>query len=422
MQLQKLSLTNFRAFKQAEFKFKPGMNLIVGINGAGKSSALDAIRILSSQALRRIGMSQAKSMSFSLDDIKIGTESLTAQIDFEVSRPLEEHGEPPQEFTYVNRKSSLTFKPTKSQGEVREQTYKVFDLSVLTPDDNEIISKVKDEAFVVYYSTRRSLATRAKPKSQYDLLTHRELRITDLANWLLVRQVLGSGSYDTKLNSELKSPELAFVEHNVMKFLDGCTGLSVVSEPTPTILLNKNHTVLDISQLSDGERGILAIVMELSQLTYEFRDDMYDKYVPAPFPIVLIDELDLHLHPRWQRDIVQKLTDTFPTCQFIATTHSPQIVGEVPPEKIIILDEGKPPYRPDQSLGMDSNWILRHLMGTDDRKSEVLEIISRIAKLIEDEKYDKALTLIESSQQKYGPSAEVIKLQARIDRIRMIGE
>ena len=138
--------------------------------------------------------------------------------------------------------------------------------------------------------------------------------------------------------------------------------------------------------------------------------------------IILIDELDLHLHPRWQRTVVENLTKTFPNCQFIATTHSPQIIGEVSSDNIILLERGKPPYRPDQSLGMDSNWILRHLMGASERDSETEQELSRIAGSIEDEQYDKATAAIETLRTALGEFPELVRLQTRIDRIRLLGE
>ena len=75
--------------------------------------------------------------------------------------------------------------------------------------------------------------------------------------------------------------------------------------------------------------------------------------------IVLIDELDLHLHPKWQRRIIGDLRRTFPKIQFIATTHSPQLIGQVKPDEILLLDaeETEETRHPGQSYGMDSNWI-----------------------------------------------------------------
>ena len=76
---------------------------------------------------------------------------------------------------------------------------------------------------------------------------------------------------------------------------------------------------------------------------------------------MLIDEIDLHLHPKWQRQIVDKLTKTFPRCQFIATTHSPQVIGEVGHNRIQIIANGEV-YSPTHSFGVDSSRVLEEIM------------------------------------------------------------
>ena len=178
---------------------------------------------------------------------------------------------------------------------------------------------------------------------------------------------------------------------------------------------------LDVRQLSDGERGLLALVFDLAR-RLSLANPKLDDPLRDGKAVVLIDELDLHLHPGWQRAVIEKLTTTFPNCQFIATTHSPQLIGEVSPDNIILLERGQPPYRPDQSLGMDSNWILRHLMDTNERDSKTEQELSRIAGSIEDEQYDKATAAIETLRTALGEFPELIRLQTRIDRIRLLGE
>src|SRR6058998_1031479 len=76
--------------------------------------------------------------------------------------------------------------------------------------------------------------------------------------------------------------------------------------------------------------------------------------------VVLIDEIDLHLHPKWQRQIVHNLTAAFPRCQFIATTHSPQVIGEVEHERVQIIADGLV-YSPTHSYGVDSSRVLEEV-------------------------------------------------------------
>ena len=92
--------------------------------------------------------------------------------------------------------------------------------------------------------------------------------------------------------------------------------------------------------------------------------------------VVLIDEIDLHLHPKWQRQIVHNLRAAFPRCQFIATTHSPQVIGEVEHERIQIIADGQV-YSPTHSYGVDSSRVLEEVMDSDPRTKEVGDLLSR---------------------------------------------
>ena len=97
-----------------------------------------------------------------------------------------------------------------------------------------------------------------------------------------------------------------------------------------------DSTTIPVRQLSDGERGILAFVLDLTRRFAQANPNFTDPASEAE-AIVLIDEIDLHLHPKWQRQIIHNLTTTFPCCQFIATTHSPQVVASVEPDQVHLL-------------------------------------------------------------------------------------
>jgi predicted ATP-binding protein involved in virulence len=90
--------------------------------------------------------------------------------------------------------------------------------------------------------------------------------------------------------------------------------------------------------------------------------------------VILIDEIELHLHPYWQRRVIPALTRTFPNCQFIVTTHSPQVISHVKPEGIYVLEKtetGIMAYHPEASFGRDSNRILEELMYVTERPQEI---------------------------------------------------
>lgn len=127
-----------------------------------------------------------------------------------------------------------------------------------------------------------------------------------------------------------------------------------------------------VNQLSDGEKCLLAMVGDLARRLAIANPGLSDQLQGKG--VVLIDEIELHLHPKWQREIIPALTRTFPNCQFIVTTHSPQVVSHVKPQRIYILekiDNGIVAKRPSSSFGRDSNSILEDLMDVPERPQHI---------------------------------------------------
>jgi len=431
MQINRLTLTNFRAFEQAEFEFQPGMNLLVGINGMGKSTVLDAIRILLSQLLPIVGVSKSKRLDFDVKDITVECDWLYTSLVCNIAGVRLEY----ESRRWREKKIKHSSEPIENDDgnlpelkRLREILDKHLPQELKGMKQKDILKYLKaseQQPLALYFSTRRSLANMATPSKQSsagnqaaafaDALTYRELRLREFAEWLLVQEAL------VKEGVKLAEQHLSVLNNAVTNFIDTCTGLEPIREPTTTLLLNKGGMKLDVRWLSDGERGILALILDLarrlSQANPELENPLQDGKA-----VVLIDELDLHLHPRWQRNIVKKLTTTFPNCQFIATTHSPQIIGEVESESILIIERGEQPFRPDQSLGMDSNWVLRYLMDASDRDRETEKNLEEISQLIKNEKYDEATDKIDQLRERVGEFTELVRLQTRIDRIRLLGE
>ncbi|EPL0838056.1 AAA family ATPase, partial [Klebsiella aerogenes] len=159
----------------------------------------------------------------------------------------------------------------------------------------------------------------------------------------------------------------------ILKFLPEFESINLVySETDFKLVLTKNGIELDAQQLSQGEKTILTLVGDLAR-----RLSLLNPELQNPFEgkgIVLIDEIDLHLHPMWQQKIIERLLTTFPNVQFILSTHSPQVLSTVPARSIRILEEVqdelgntsikaiKPRY---QTKGLINSDALLYGMGTD---------------------------------------------------------
>ena len=161
-------------------------------------------------------------------------------------------------------------------------------------------------------------------------------------------------------------------------------------------------TPLRFDQLCQGYASVLALVMDLAQrlaianphfdaaTEHDHREGMDEIIDPLSAPaIVLIDEVDLHLHPSWQQRVLGDLTRAFPGTQFIVTTHSPQVVSTVPTECIRILKDGKVYAAPAGTDGAEAHRMLKSVFGVEPRPdTEMSRALTCYMTLVHDKKWD----------------------------------
>ena len=416
MIIKRLRLVQLRVFEQTELEFGPGMNLLVGVNGVGKTTVLDVLRICLSKILPKATVSRSRPLPFTDDDIRTDSPFLTVQFAFEFA------GVNYDFLTHKQRQANVPL----TASNIREQTLATPDKETCTPDLSKLGRTAKDSAtqpLGLFFSTRRSLVSDARGSDTKaaggqagafaDALASRELRLTDLASWLHAQETLAGESSRAK-------DHIAALRRAAAVFLPECRNLQAQISPKPRLIVDKNGVSLDVRQLSDGERGSLALVLDLARRLSQANPGLADPVTQGQ-AVVLIDELDLHLHPQWQRTIVERLTNTFPRCQFIATTHSPQIVGEVAPEKIRLLG-AELVETPAQSFGMDTNWVLRVLMGTGEQNLGIQRRLDAIFKLIAQQKLDEAEGNVRQLRQEIGNSEALQRAASTIERIRILGQ
>ena len=150
----------------------------------------------------------------------------------------------------------------------------------------------------------------------------------------------------------------------------------------PVVRFESGHAA-PWSELSDGYHVFIALVADVARravMLNEFDGPEAPKHVEG---VVLIDELDLHLHPRWQRTALPSLRDAFPRLQFIITTHSPQVLSSVENRQVRRLIDGKLQEHPVFVEGRDTNAILREHMRTDDRDERGAAELNRLHRAID---------------------------------------
>jgi predicted ATP-binding protein involved in virulence len=170
------------------------------------------------------------------------------------------------------------------------------------------------------------------------------------------------------------------------------------------------------SILSDGQKAILTIVGDIARRAALLNPHLDNPAAETP-GVVVIDEIDLHLHPRWQRRIMEDLRRVFPKIQFIATTHSPIIISAAKDAKVILLEEGGSREVP-QAYGMDVNWVVEAIQGAEPQAGEVAAMVRQAEDLIEEGKLDEARALVPKLERlQNGPSPDSVRITAEIDNL-----
>jgi predicted ATP-binding protein involved in virulence len=178
--------------------------------------------------------------------------------------------------------------------------------------------------------------------------------------------------------------------------------------------LLKGAEELNVDQLSSGEKSLLALVGDLSRRLGSANPGLANPNEGKA--VVLIDEIELHLHPGWQRVVVDRLTTTFPNCQFILTTHSPQVLSSVPASSVVALKDFARYPLPAGTDGRDSNSLLTEVMGVSERPQWAADELHRVAKLMDEGNFTASREALHALAARMGEhDAELVRLRTLVD-------
>ncbi len=367
MQIDTLNIENFQLFAQREFTFHPRFNLLVGVNGSGKTSLLRAL------AVALGGWAHAYIKDDSNHRPILDTEIRLVQVDQRFDRTKSTELRASGQATIVDRYGAIregyiAWTTARSDGSaesnltgtIRYGNYPrdySLNFATLGRDVLNYIEHGKkfNLPLIAFYECDRiwksgktiNPADSAKVQySRFDAYLdcfHTGANHNLLGEWLLKNEM-------ASLQKKQDTPVLLSIRAAAKMALEGCTGLRFDFEEGRVLVEFENQKITPFEHLSDGQRIILGLFCDLARRAAILNPHLAGEASSQTRGVVLIDELDLHLHPRWQRTIIEGLRKLFPQIQFICTTHSPFLIQSLRDARLIMLDGRDEPDFANKSI------------------------------------------------------------------------
>jgi len=409
MRIDRLTIQNFNGFDRREFNFNPRFNLLVGDNGAGKTSILDALNIaIGSWFIGLKGYS--KPPGIDADEVRVSSKPYKDRFFFEPQFPcrIEAHGcvmgtDVSWAREIRSPKGKTTTKDARRLSEIAQSAQiAVQDEASQNGQDVTLPLLTSYGVERLWFETGTRIRKAASPplrQSPSRLRAYETCLKWEIQESALLKWAKSEISKTEHLRQETVG--LRILRDAIANCVEGAKSFYYDWELEDIVVNLEKAGPQLFRNLSDGQRIMLTMIGDLARRAASLNPHLEELAVQQTPGVVLIDELDLHLHPNWQRRVISDLKRTFPAIQFIVTSHSPQLIGEARPEEIFLLEEGGV-YHPERSFGIDSSRILTEVMQSRDRTPEAKELQSQIARLVDHERFDEAKQLIAKLEKMVG--------------------
>lgn len=387
MYLESLHLENFRCYGKLDITFEKKLTVIVGENGKGKIAIFDGIALGLGPFLQHMGCRARALSGRDARRVPVYDESGLKLKEMDVQYPV--------------------VLELEAVGKSRLQSRLVMDGKGLTQEENFSSLKLEDKAVLpvlAYYGTSRMWVD-SRLLSQ----SPNNNRLQGYEECLEP-----SSSYNTfgKWFAGLRDQERQRIYVPLALAINKClesTGFKNLKYHEQLQTLVIDHADLGeliVDDMSDGFRAIISMVADLAYRMVCLNPQLGVQAVEETSGLVLIDEIEMHLHPLWQQHILSDLQRAFPKVQFIITTHSSQVLSSVPAESIRVLNWDREFLGVDRvefSLGAESHQLLQDIQKVSARPQSlpIVQDLQRYLELVGQDKWD---------------SKEALELRQRLDR------
>ena len=442
MKLVRVGFKNFKAYAatpegdEFEIDLNGKSTVFYGLNGVGKSTILAAICYALWPFLNKIVSTQGTEFrTMSEDLVHIGLNNKREKL-CEVLLEFFDGHEGLDGVYYLTKGIQLnnnkTVIPLKAGANDVQQFVTYFTQEYLSDieGDGEFVEERINMPVFLSYGTNRTVIKvplRVRKKHSFDKRSALERALESRLDFgTFFEWYRNQEDYEYERKVELKDfsykdRQLECVRSVICEMLEDITEIKVKRSPVRMVAV-KNGVEYRIEQLSDGEKCTLALLGDLAR-RIAIANPMRENPLEGE-GVVMIDEIDLHMHPSWQRKILGLLKKKFPNIQFLITTHSPQVIGEVDSSynlyRLTMGDNNQPVVEITNSFGLDSSTILRTDMDTKERNAGIIKLFDQFDSLLDEEDYEKAGAVLEQLKENVAEEDEEIvkrEVQLRLEQV-----
>lgn len=389
MHLEKVTLKNYKAFDDLEIDLQPGINLLVGDNGAGKTSVLDGIAVaLGGLFVNVEGVSARNIMK---DDVHMVVNAMgDASTTISYCEPVSVgcvFKVDDKEFNWSRIKEEMSSTHTKTDNKSASLWMKKI---TNQPDTNLPLLSFQSAARV-WKVKRGDFGSEAKRRLDdrrcgYIGCLDQSMDVKAIQQWYMKQEHTAF----VKGKSIREYENFKSIISDFMKEINELSEVPTVyySRQFEELVYADQNQEIAVSKLSAGYQSLLWMVMDLAYRVCILNPELGDKTEIQG--VVLIDEIDMHLHPKWQWNIIKALSAAFPNVQFIITTHSPIVISSAKEANLIFLDGKKKVKYLPECYGFAVEDVLQYRQESVPRPKIVQTIVDEIDEALDDDEFDIA--------------------------------
>lgn len=421
LRIDKLHVENFRKFAAFDIDFDSQLTVIAGDNGSGKTSILDALVVSLGTFFNKI--ENASSPGISKNDVRIRLTEVGSTLDRQRCYPLvlSATGRVADDRQISWRREVRSSKSKLTTADAKDMIHYSAELQreiTQNPDRGVLPILVRYGTGRLWASGRVASAAVGKSTRTNGYVDALSAKLNErlFHTWMRKRTI---SEYQTGFASnELRA---------VLDAVAGCFVLPDAKEIHVRFDVEQDDLVIEchratgervvetLSTLSDGYRTALSMISDIASRMAMLNPQLASGVLKETPGIVLIDEVDLHLHPLWQARILQDLRRTFPRVQFIVTTHAPIVLSSVARRHVRILEDGAALVPASETYGRDANSMLDIVMGAPVRPVDVEQLFERYYDQFEGGCYTEASKTLDEIEAKIGQDdAELVSARTAL--------